>query len=128
MLSKKFPFNEDNDGFKTMNNIMICKLNDDIKSLYYLLLLKLLFMLFIKLFTILFLFIIIYTIEIYANQVNIHSINNINKYNSLIEMYNSNNQSIFVHIGAGLGNRLMSVVGIILLSIYYESKPLSIFE
>lgn len=45
---------------------------------------------------------------------------------NLIKMYNNKNFSVYVSIGAGLGNRLMSFVGIIVISIYLESKPFCI--
>lgn len=50
-----------------------------------------------------------------------------NRYKILTTMHKNNNYTILVHTGAGLGNRLMSVVGIIIVSIYYESKPISIY-
>lgn len=46
----------------------------------------------------------------------------------LIEMYKRSYSSVNVIIQAGLGNRLMSFAGIIILSIYYELKPISIIE
>lgn len=45
---------------------------------------------------------------------------------NLIKMYKNKNCSVYVSIGAGLGNRLMSFVGIIVISIYLESKPFCI--
>lgn len=41
-------------------------------------------------------------------------------------IYMNSKNSVNVYMIAGLGNRLMSFAGIILLSIYYEYKPLSI--
>lgn len=44
----------------------------------------------------------------------------------IINIYRKSVRSISVNMIAGLGNRLMSFAGIIILSIYFESKPLSI--
>lgn len=50
------------------------------------------------------------------------NINNI----KLINMYKKSIYSVNVVIAGGLGNRLMSFAGIIILSIYYEVKPICI--
>lgn len=44
----------------------------------------------------------------------------------LINMYKKSIYSVNVVNAGGLGNRLMSFTGIIILSIYYEVKPLCI--
>lgn len=44
----------------------------------------------------------------------------------LIEMYNNQNNYIYVYANGGLGNMLMSVSGVLILSIIYESKPICI--
>lgn len=49
-----------------------------------------------------------------------------NKFLDLIKMYKSTNTSVNVILGSGLGNRLMSFAGIIILSIYFKSKPFCI--
>lgn len=45
---------------------------------------------------------------------------------NLIEMYKKATCSVNIIIREGLGNRLMSFAGIIMLSIYYEYKPFCI--
>lgn len=42
-------------------------------------------------------------------------------------IYSKTNKSVYVNIRAGLGNRLMSFAGVIILSIYFKAKPISIF-
>lgn len=44
----------------------------------------------------------------------------------IIDMYKKTKTSVSVLTAGGLGNRLMSFAGIIVLSIYYKSKPLCI--
>lgn len=41
----------------------------------------------------------------------------------LINMFNKNNCTVYINIGSGLGNRLMSVIGIVIMSIFFDSKP-----
>lgn len=53
-------------------------------------------------------------------------INYNNYFLNLIQMYKQSTYSVNVVIQGGLGNRLMSFAGIIVLSIYYKSKPFSI--
>lgn len=56
----------------------------------------------------------------------------ISKYNAdyitkiIRKIYINNFNSVSVYMIAGLGNRLMSFAGIIILSIFFESKPKSI--
>lgn len=45
---------------------------------------------------------------------------------NIINMYKNINKSVFVLIEGGLGNRLMSFAGTIVLSIYFQSKPFCI--
>lgn len=44
----------------------------------------------------------------------------------LIRMYKKSSNYVSVYTIGGLGNRLMSVANIIILSIFYESKPICI--
>lgn len=46
--------------------------------------------------------------------------------NNLTEMYKRSQNEIFIHMDGGLGNRILSLVGIILLSVYFKAKPFSI--
>lgn len=72
---------------------------------------------------IIFLFIIISIFILYINQsMSFRSLRNV-----IINIYMKSSKSISVNMIAGLGNRIMSFAGIIILSIYFESKPLSIF-
>lgn len=52
----------------------------------------------------------------------------INRIKNLIGMYKKSINSVNVIIRGGLGNRLMSCAGIIVLSIFYELKPTSIIS
>lgn len=44
----------------------------------------------------------------------------------LIKMYRISKKSVYVNMIGGLGNRLLSFVGIIIMSIFHKSKPFSI--
>lgn len=70
---------------------------------------------------ILLLIIMFYIVNI--NQNNYHI-----SINRLIRMYKSSIDCVSVFIIAGLGNRLMSAANIIVLSIFYKSKPKSIYK
>lgn len=48
------------------------------------------------------------------------------KIKKLINMYKASKNYVYIYANAGLGYRLMSFFGSIILSIYYESKPLRI--
>lgn len=54
----------------------------------------------------------------YLSNISIASIIN--------RIYCKTNKIVYVNIRAGLGNRLMSFAGIIILSIYFKAKPISI--
>lgn len=71
-----------------------------------------------KIFTILFIVVILIRINDY------YFFNGIKK---LIIMYKRATNYVCVYINAGLGNRLMSLASIIVLSIIYNSKPMSIY-
>lgn len=45
----------------------------------------------------------------------------------LVKMYKNSKSSVSVLVRGGLGNRLMSFAGIIVMSIYFKSKPFCIF-
>lgn len=74
-------------------------------------------------FSIISLLILVITSINYTNTNNL-SINT----KKLINMYKSSKQFVYVYADYGLGNRLMSYAASIILSIYYESKPLCIFS
>lgn len=60
-----------------------------------------------------------YIIYLFISLLLLYQTNILNIFN----MYKSTNRIIFVVTKGGLGNRLMSFAGIIVLSIYFKSKP-----
>lgn len=64
-----------------------------------------------------FLFIYIIFIVIYLLK------NNYIDASKLIKMYMKSKTEVYVVAAGGLGNRLLSFIGIILISVYFKSKP-----
>lgn len=70
---------------------------------------------------------LLFIIIIILRKIRYYSIDGIQE---LIRMYKSTNtyNYVAVNINAGLGNRLMSLAGLIVLSIFYKSKPICILK